>query len=82
MTIKHILIGLGAAALTGGALLGGGHAVATEINEKKAAEAFEKRSKERYDSNLLEVKPRRFGRPKIKVIPVTVDGNGNIVKEV
>ena len=79
MSIKTIMLGLGAAIVTGGALLGGSNAIKGEIEEKKATEAFERRSKERHDGYAVAIKERKFGKPKLTVEKTIVDGNGKII---
>lgn len=81
MGIKTILIGLGAAIVTGGAILGGGNAIKDEVEGRKAADAFEKRSKERYPGYDISVRERKFGGPKIKIKKVTLDGNYKVVND-
>ena len=74
------MIGLGAAIVTGGALLGGSNAIKEEINEKKAADEFEKRSLERHDGYAVAIKARKFGKPKLTVEKAIYDGNGKMIE--
>lgn len=80
MSLKTILIGLGAAIVTGGAILGGGNAIKDEVETKKAADAFERRSKERHDGYAVAIKSRKIGKPKITVEKAVFDGNGKIIE--
>jgi hypothetical protein len=80
LNIKTILLGLGAAVVTGGALLGGSNAIKGELDEKKAAEDFQKRSLERHDGYAIVAKKKRFGRRKLVVEEAIFDGNGNLVE--
>lgn len=80
MSIKTIMLGLGAAIVTGGALLGGSNAIKDEIDAKKASEEFERRSKERLDGYAVSIKARKFGKPKLTVNKAIVDGNGRIIE--
>lgn len=80
LSIKSVMIGLGAAIVTGGALLGGGSAIKDEIDAKKVSEEFERRSKERLDGYAVSIKPRKFGKPKLTVNKAIVDGNGKIIE--
>lgn len=80
LSIKSVMIGLGAAIVTGGALLGGSNAIKEEINEKKAADEFEKRSLERHDGYAVAIKARKFGKPKLTVEKAIYDGNGKMIE--
>lgn len=80
LNIKTILLGLGAAVVTGGALLGGSNAIKDELNEKKAAEDFEKRSLERHDGYAIVAKKKCFGRRKLAIEPAVFDGNGKMIE--
>lgn len=81
MSIKTIMLGLGAAIVTGGALLGGSNAIKDEIDAKKASDEFERRSKERHDGYAIIAKKKRFGRRKLVVEPAVFDGNGKMIEE-
>ena len=82
MNIKTILLGLGVTVITGGALLGGSNAIKDEIDAKKAAEDFEKRSLERHDGYAIVAKKKCFGRRKLALAiePAVFDGNGKMIE--
>ena len=80
LNFKTIMLGLGAAVITGGALLGGGNAIKGEIDAKKASDDFEKRSLERHDGYAVAIKARKFGKPKLTVEKAIYDGNGRIIE--